>query len=78
MVVRFRKPAIKFLRKANPEDVARIQSAIKELVNTIEETKSIPFDRLDIKKMKGQWQGFYRLRLGNIRVVTIKWLLVET
>lgn len=73
MVVRFRKPAIKFLRKANPEDVARIQSAIKELVNTLEETKSIPFDRLDIKKMKGQWQGFYRLRLGNIRVVTIKW-----
>lgn len=54
MAVQFRKSAIKFLRKANPDDVTRIQTAIKELVTTIEDTQSIPFDRLDIKKIKGQ------------------------
>lgn len=69
MAVRFRKPAIKFLRKANPDDVRRIQMAIRELVIAIEERQSIPFEQLNIKKMKGQWQGFYRLRIGDIRII---------
>jgi mRNA interferase RelE/StbE len=69
MAVKFRKQAIKFLQKANPEDVARIQGQLSELITAIEEQGVIPFNALDIKKMKGEWEGFYRLRVGNIRVV---------
>jgi mRNA interferase RelE/StbE len=29
----------------------------------------IPFTELDIKKMKGDWEGFYRLRIGKNRVI---------
>jgi mRNA interferase RelE/StbE len=29
----------------------------------------IPFTELDIKKLKGQWDGYFRLRVGQIRVI---------
>ena len=69
MVVKFRKQAIKFLQKASDEDVARIQGALRQLVVTVEEQGIIPFNDLDIKKIKGEWEGFYRLRVGGNRVV---------
>lgn len=37
--------------------------------NAVEEQSMIPFTILDIKKMKGEWEGFYRLRFGKIRVI---------
>jgi mRNA interferase RelE/StbE len=69
MAVKFHKQAIKFLHKANPEDVARIQGQLSQLLLAIEEQSIIPFTVLDIKKMKGEWEGFYRLRVGKIRVI---------
>lgn len=69
MAVKFRKEAIKFLQKASPEDVARIRSQLNQLLVTVEEQGFIPFTDLDIKKMKGEWEGFYRLRVGKIRVI---------
>ncbi len=30
----------------------------------------IPFRELNIKKLKGEWRGFYRMRLGKIRVIS--------
>jgi mRNA interferase RelE/StbE len=69
MAVKFRKQAIKFLQKANPEDTARIQGQLGQLFIAIEEQGVIPFTDLDIKKMKGKWEGFYRLRVGQIRVI---------
>ena len=69
MAVKFRKEAIKFLQKASPEDAARIQSQLNQLLVAVEEQGFIPFTDLDIKKMKGEWEGFYRLRVGKIRVV---------
>ena len=69
MVVKFRKQAIKFLQKASDEDVARIQGALRQLVVTVEEQGIIPFNDLDIKKIKGECEGFYRLRVGENRVV---------
>ncbi len=68
MAVRLRKPAIKFLRKVNPEEVARIQGQLTTLVNAVEQGV-IPFTELDIKKMRGDWAGFYRLRIGSIRII---------
>jgi mRNA interferase RelE/StbE len=69
MAVKFRKEAIKFLQKASPEDAARIQSQLSQLLFVIEEQGFIPFADLDIKRMKGEWEGFYRLRVGKIRVI---------
>jgi mRNA interferase RelE/StbE len=69
MAVKFHKQAIKFLQKANPEDVARIQGQLSQLLIAVEEQGIIPFTVLDIKKMKGEWEGFYRLRVGKIRVI---------
>lgn len=69
MVIKFRKNAIKFLEKADSEDAARIKEKLAQLQNFVEEQGIIPFTELDIKKMKGDWEGFYRLRIGNIRIV---------
>jgi mRNA interferase RelE/StbE len=69
MAVKFRKEAIKFLQKALPEDTSRIQAQLNQLLIAVEEQGSIPFTDLDIKKMKGEWEGFYRLRVGKIRII---------
>ncbi|MFB2893304.1 type II toxin-antitoxin system RelE/ParE family toxin [Aerosakkonemataceae cyanobacterium BLCC-F50] len=69
MVIKFRKNAIKFLEKADSEDAARIREKLDRLQIFVEEQGMIPFTELDIKKMKGDWEGFYRLRIGNIRIV---------
>ncbi|MEA5528043.1 type II toxin-antitoxin system RelE/ParE family toxin [Dolichospermum sp. UHCC 0684] len=69
MAIKFRKNAIKFLEKANLEDTEKIQEKISQLLAFVEEQAIIPFTELDIKKMKGEWEGFYRLRIGKIRIV---------
>ncbi|MEH1822302.1 MAG: type II toxin-antitoxin system RelE/ParE family toxin [Nostoc sp.] len=53
MAIKFRKKAIKFLDKANPEDVENLRDKIKQIVITVEDQGIIPFTELDIKKMKG-------------------------
>ena len=69
MAIKFRKNAIKFLEKANLEDAEKIQEKIFQLLAFVEEQAIIPFTEIDIKKMKGDWEGFYRLRIGKIRIV---------
>lgn len=69
MAIKFRKNAIKFLEKANLEDAEKIQEKISQLLYFVEEQAIIPFTEFDIKKMKGEWEGFYRLRTGKIRIV---------
>jgi mRNA interferase RelE/StbE len=69
MAIKFRKNAVKFLDKAHPEDIERIREKLKQLLTSIEDRGVIPFTDLDIKKMKGDWDGFYRLRLGQIRII---------
>ncbi len=69
MVVKFRKQALKFLQKTTADDVDQIQSQLRQLIISIEEKSIIPFTELDIKKLKGEWLGFHRLRIGKIRVI---------
>ncbi|MBW4604793.1 MAG: type II toxin-antitoxin system RelE/ParE family toxin [Calothrix sp. FI2-JRJ7] len=69
MAVKFRKKAIKFLEKANPEDVENIREQINQISTAVEEQAVIPFTELDIKKRKGDWEGFYRLRIGKNRII---------
>jgi mRNA interferase RelE/StbE len=72
MVVKFRKEAIKFLQKASPEDAARIQTQLNQLVVAVEEQGFIPFTHLDIKKMQGEWEDFIGFEL-----VKFDYLLTE-
>ena len=69
MAVIFRKPAIKFLKKSNYEEIEKIRESIKSIAIAVEEPGIIPFTELDIKKMKGDWKGYYRLRVGKNRII---------
>ncbi|MBW4514875.1 MAG: type II toxin-antitoxin system RelE/ParE family toxin [Timaviella obliquedivisa GSE-PSE-MK23-08B] len=69
MAIRFRKQAIKFLEKADPETISRIQEKLNQLLTAVETQSLIPFTELDIKQMKGDWEGFYRLRVGKVRLI---------
>ncbi|NJO74153.1 MAG: type II toxin-antitoxin system RelE/ParE family toxin [Leptolyngbyaceae cyanobacterium RM1_406_9] len=69
MAIKFRKTAVKFIEKADLDTISRIQEKLSQLVTTVEEQSIIPFTELDIKKMKGEWEGFYRLRIGKIRLI---------
>jgi mRNA interferase RelE/StbE len=69
MAVKFRKQAIKFLEKCSHQEIENIRTSIRFITLAIEEQGIIPFTQLDIKKMKGEWKGFYRLRIGKNRVI---------
>ncbi len=71
MTLKFRKSAIKFLQSADSETTANIREKLNQLVSSVENQSIIPFNDLDIKKMKGNWEGYYRLRIGKIRVIFI-------
>jgi len=69
MAIKFRKPAIKFIEKADLDTLSRVQEKLNQLVITVEQQSIIPFTELDIKQMKGEWEGFYRLRVGKVRLI---------
>jgi len=69
MVIKFRKQAIKFIEKVDPDTLSRIHEKLNQLLSAVEEQSIIPFTELDIKQMKGEWEGFYRLRVGSIRLI---------
>lgn len=69
MSIRFRKQAVKFIEKADPETISRIQEKLNQLLTSVETQSLIPFTELDIKQMKGDWAGFYRLRVGKVRLI---------
>jgi len=59
----FSREAEKFLKRENirPEAVAAITNFLKIM-------KGEPVS-VDIKKLKGDWQGFYRIRKGKLRII---------
>ena len=69
MEIKFSKSAIKFLNKLTPKNKEQIRTKIFFLLGFIETQRFIPIKELDIKKLKGNWQGFYRMRIGKIRVI---------
>lgn len=69
MAIKFRKQATKFIEKAAPETLSRVQERLNQLLISVEEQSIIPFAELDIKQMKGDWDGFYRLRVGKVRLI---------
>ncbi|NMF85703.1 type II toxin-antitoxin system RelE/ParE family toxin [Nodosilinea sp. P-1105] len=69
MEVRFSKKAVKFLKKLDAQSAEKVRQKILQLQSMLETEGVIPFTELDIKKLKGQWDGYFRLRVGQIRVI---------
>ncbi|MBD2231105.1 type II toxin-antitoxin system RelE family toxin [Phormidium tenue] len=69
MEVQFSKRAVRFLKKQDAKTADRIRQKILQLQSMLEVEGVIPFNELDIKKLKGQWDGYFRLRIGQIRVI---------
>ena len=69
MKVKFSKSSIKFLNKLTPKNKEQIRTKILFLLNFIENKGFVPIRELDIKKLKGNWQGFFRMRIGKIRII---------
>ena len=59
----FSRDAEKFLKRENlrSETVAEIIKFLKRMKG---ESVSV-----DVKKLKGDWQGFYRIRKGKLRII---------
>ncbi len=63
-LIKYSKESEKFI---NNENINRI--IIKNLINkTLLRLKGEKIN-LDLKKLKGKWEGFYRIRMGEIRVI---------
>jgi mRNA interferase RelE/StbE len=69
MAIKFRKSAVKFIEKLDPDTLSRVQEELQKLLKAVEEQNVIPFTDFDIKQMKGDWKGFYRLRVSKIRLI---------
>jgi len=67
-VIKYHKDAKKFLKKLDEDRRNLILSKLDELKEGIQEGV-IPFKRLNIRKLKGKWKGFFRLRVGEFRVI---------
>ena len=66
--VKIHRKAYRFLESL-PEDRRRIvEEMLRELVEALERGV-LPYHRLDIRKLRGEWKGFLRLRVGDIRVI---------
>lgn len=77
MKVEFSKSAIKFLKEIDSNQQNRIRAKILLLKTSLEKRQAMPFDELDIKQMKGKWQGFSRIRVGKSRIIFTVHLDVE-
>jgi mRNA interferase RelE/StbE len=59
----FSREAEKFLK------LEKIRSlAVEEIKNVINRMKGEPVT-VDVKKLKGDWQGFYRILKGKLRII---------
>ena len=56
------KRAVRYLKRLPESQRQRIKRSLKELEDGIT-------DKVDIKAMAGQWKGYYRMRIGDTRVI---------
>ncbi|MGB3494665.1 MAG: type II toxin-antitoxin system RelE/ParE family toxin [Elainellaceae cyanobacterium] len=69
MEVSYSKRSVKFLKKLDKFNQTRVREKIAFLKLSLEQDGIIPFAELDIKQLKGNWDGFYRIRVGKIRII---------
>ena len=63
------KASVKFLEKLSSKETEKIQERLAVLLRSLEIEGFIPFNELDIKSLKGEWKGFFRMRVWKVRVV---------
>ena len=61
------KGVVKFLDRSSPEIteeqvVSLLKKALNRLINN-------SLENVDLKKLKGDWLGFYRIRRGDLRII---------
>ena len=66
--IRIHRKALKFLHELDPAEKSRVEDKLAELLSHIEKGL-IPYKRLDIKRLKGKWHGFLRMRVGKLRII---------
>jgi len=59
----YTKDADKFITKHNVRDKVR-----NEIIRLIQKIKGENIN-IDIKKLEGNWSGYYRLRKGKLRII---------
>ncbi len=74
--VKLSDSAIKSLEYLRIKEKEKIKNTLKILLSSLEEGK-IPFTQLNIRKLKGKWEGFLRIKIGKklriiLRIDTIK------
>jgi mRNA interferase RelE/StbE len=62
MKINFSRSAFKFLDKVTAQEKVRIRRKIRSLASAIDEGNRIPFKELDIRKLSGEWAGYFRMR----------------
>jgi len=62
----FSKESIKALEGLNTKTRDLVKKKIKNIGEWLDNRD---FLQVDVKKLKGRWKGFYRLRIGRIRVI---------
>jgi len=66
--LRYHREAKKFLKKLDEDRRKLVLNKLNELRECLEEG-IFPISRLDLKKLKGRWEGFFRLRVGDFRII---------
>ncbi len=56
----------KYISKSEKKVVSSILSKIKNFKEWLEDKGPLS---TDVKRLKGNWEGFYRIRVGNIRII---------
>ncbi len=66
--VKIHRKANRFLEELSMNERKRVEEKIRELVEALREGV-LPYRRLDIRRLRGEWRGFLRLRVGDIRII---------
>ena len=62
-IVEYSKRADSFIEEHNIEN--KVRDSIRDFILRI---TGSPIN-IDVRKLKGQWTGYYRVRKGNIRII---------
>ncbi len=69
MKIRFSKRAVKFLNKLSTKEQAKIKQKLRDLISEINNNNNIPFQKLNIKTLSGEWKDYLRMRIGKMRII---------
>jgi mRNA interferase RelE/StbE len=66
--IRIHRKALKFLEELSGNRRSVVEEKLRELLEALEHGV-LPYRRLDIRKLRGEWRGFLRMRVSNTRII---------